>query len=69
MLHTLESSEYLIFGNKGPVTKTDYTIPADNDAELIVFADETRVAYFRNDGIINTAYAIVPDKIRIKLTK
>ena len=69
IINTLESSEFLIFGNRGPITKTDYTIPTDNDAELIVFADETRAAYFRNDGIINTAYALVPDKIRIKLTK
>ena len=69
MLETLEASEYLIFGNKGPITKADYTIPSDNDAELIVFADETRAAYFRNDGIINTAYVLVPDKIRINLTQ
>lgn len=67
--NTLRKSQYLIFGNKGPVTKTDYTIPKENRSELIVFADELRAARFVTDGIINTAYVMAPDRLRVYLRK
>jgi hypothetical protein len=65
----MKKSEYFIFGNKGPVTKTTYGIPAENDARLIVFADDIRAAYFDSEGIINTTMIMSPEKCHIYIKK
>lgn len=65
----MEKTEFFIFGNRGPVTKTEYTIPTDNDAELVVFADNIRAAYFNNEGIFNTTLLLAPEKCNIYIKK
>ena len=44
----LKKSEYVVFGNRGPVTKTSYGLPEGRDTELVIFADKTRAAYFES---------------------
>jgi ComEC/Rec2-related protein len=42
-------SEYVIFGNKGPKTKTHYTIVNGDRIRAIAFADDLRMAMFDGD--------------------
>lgn len=57
----LSESDYIIFGNKGPKTKTDYSIPSENKASLVVFSDETRVAYYTENSERPISYSIVTE--------
>ena len=63
----LAASDYIIFGNKGPKTKTDYSIPSENKASLIVFSDETRVAYYTESSKRPISYSIVTDGCKFSL--
>ncbi|MBQ8408720.1 MAG: ComEC/Rec2 family competence protein [Clostridia bacterium] len=65
----MTKTEYFVFGNRGPLTKAEYGIPTDNDAELIVFSDEIRAAYFNTEGVTNTTLIMAPEKCHIYITK
>lgn len=67
--HLLEKSHYIIFGNKGPLTKCEYSLPENNRVSLIVFADETRAAYFIKEGTVNVTKVLAPEKCSIYTTK
>lgn len=63
----LSKSEYVIFGNCGPKTKTAYSVPESNEADIIVFSDKIRAAYFEANGTDNPMLVYVPDSCRILL--
>ncbi len=62
-------SKYVVFGNKGPVTKIPYTIENTNKLQAVAFADEERVAYFDSTDIYDLAFFIVPQKIDFYMDK
>ncbi|MBR3686052.1 MAG: ComEC/Rec2 family competence protein [Clostridia bacterium] len=63
----LADADYIIFGNKGPKTKTDYSIPSDNKATLIAFSDETRAAYYKESSERPISYSLVTDHCKFCL--
>ena len=63
----LADSDYIIFGNKGPKTKTDYSIPSTNKASLIAFSDETRAAYYSENSKRPISYSLVTDHCKFCL--
>jgi len=63
----LADTDYIIFGNKGPKTKTDYSIPSDNKATLIAFSDETRAAYYTESSERPISYSLVTDHCKFCL--
>jgi len=63
----LADADYIIFGNKGPKTKTDYSIPADNKASLIAFSDEIRAAYYTEISNRSISYSLVTDHCKFCL--
>ena len=65
----LEKAEYVIFGNRGPLTKTLYTLPENCDTELVVFSDETRAAYFDGTSIHSITYVFANEPIQIYIEK
>ena len=55
-------SDYVVFGNKGAKTYTDYSIPDGSRVRAIAFADDIRAAYFDTPDF-DVEYFTVPDKI------
>ncbi|MBR2336052.1 MAG: ComEC/Rec2 family competence protein [Clostridia bacterium] len=55
-------SDYVVFGNKGAKTFTDYSIPDGSRVRAIAFADDIRAAYFDTPDF-DVTYFTVPDKI------
>ena len=55
-------SDYVVFGNKGAKTFTDYSIPDGSRVRAIAFADDIRAAYFDTPDF-DVEYFTVPDKI------
>lgn len=62
-------AKYVIFGNKGPVTKNKYTVKNHSRIDAIAFADTTTAAYFDNTEIISVPIFIVPEKIEFYIDK
>ena len=62
-------SDYIIFGNRGPKTKTKYSIPENSRVEMIAFADNTRVAYFEGSDELTATYFLVPERIDVYIDK
>ena len=62
-------SHYIIFGNRGPKTKTEYTIPNEKKLLAIAFSGEYQIAYFNAPEHILASYYNVPDKIEFFLDK
>lgn len=48
---SLDDSEYIIFGNHGPISKKKYVCPL-NDAHCVVFATDEVMSYFSNENSI-----------------
>ena len=57
----LKRSNYIVFGDCGPKTKTFYTVENNTKTDSIIFSDNTRVAYFDKDKYMNPLYVVVPD--------
>ena len=64
-----DKSNYVIFGNKGPVSKTRYTIENDDRLEAIIFADDLRLALFESESYYHVGFMTVKDKIDIYIDK
>ena len=47
----LKRSDYIIFGAQGPKTKKHYSLPEGNSADMVIFADQIRAAYFEESKI------------------
>lgn len=63
-------SHYIIFGNRGPKNKTEYTINAEKKLLAVVFADKNQIAYFKEpDEHIFASYYTVPEKMEFFLDK
>jgi len=62
-------SQHIIFGNKGPKTKGEYTIDDIDRVETVAFADEIRAKYFILPEHSFTSYYLVPEKIVFYLDK
>jgi hypothetical protein len=63
----LSGSDYIIFGNKGPKTKTEYSIPPENKVSLIAFSDEMRAAYYIESSKRPISYSLVGENCRFCL--
>ena len=63
----ISESDYIIFGNKGPKTKTDYSIPSENKASLIAFSDEIRAAYYTESSERPISYSLVTEHCKFCL--
>lgn len=63
----LSKSNYVIFGSRGPKTKTTYSIPSENKVALIAFSDKTRVAYYTESSERAIAYSIIDDRCQFCL--
>ena len=63
-------SKYAIFGNKGPKTKTHYTIINGDRLDAIVFADDIRMAMFDGEEYYReVGFFTVPDVMEFYLDK
>lgn len=62
-------SQYIIFGNRGPKTKREYTVENIDKVSSIAFADDMRAAYFIPPEFSFTAYYTVPEEIEYYLDK
>lgn len=62
-------SHYIIFGNRGPSIKTEYTIPNEKKLLAIAFSGDTQIAYFKAPEHILASYYNVPEKIEFFLDK
>jgi ComEC/Rec2-related protein len=63
-------SKYAIFGNKGPKTKTHYTIVNGDRLEAIAFADEIRLAMFDGEQYYqDVGFFTVTDVMQFYLDK
>ena len=62
-------SHYIIFGNRGPKTKTAYTVPSEKKLLAIVFAGDTQIAYFNEPEHILASYYKAQKKIEFFLDK
>ena len=60
-------SKHIIFGNRGPKTKTEYTIQAADKVRTVAFADEMRAGYFIAPEHSFASYYIVPNEIEYYL--
>jgi ComEC/Rec2-related protein len=67
--YVFTKSDYVVFGNRGPKTKTNYSIKNLNSVEAIFFADEARAAYFDSKEYGNPALFLVPEKITVIIEK
>jgi hypothetical protein len=63
----LSESNYVIFGSRGPKTKTVYSIPSENRVSLIAFSDKTRVAYYNEQSDRAITYSIIDDRCKFCL--
>ena len=63
----LSESDYIIFGGRGPKTKTVYSIPSENKVSLIAFSDKTRVAYYSEKSERAITYSIIDDRCKFCL--
>ena len=62
-----EKSEFIIFGNAGPKSKTYYSIPNSDVTEVVAFSDDIRVSYFQGNVMNNAEYYRVSDVCRFRL--
>ncbi len=62
-------SDYVIFGNKGPLVKKEYTIANNHRIDAIAFSNRELAAYFDTEPIRGSAYFYVPEKIEFYLDK
>lgn len=60
--HHFSKSKYIVFGNKGPKTKTEYTVQNIEKCKIIAFADKTRAQYFVSPEYSFAAYYMVPTR-------
>ncbi len=65
----LTKSDHIIFGSRGPTTKTLYTVPPGSKPHLVIFADDTRIAYFESEGLYGITYGKVEDSCDIYFEK
>ena len=63
----LNNSEFIIFGNAGPKSKTYYSIPQNDVTEVVAFSDDIRVSYFKDNGVTQAEYYKVPDVCKFRL--
>ena len=63
----LEKSEFFVMGNSGPKTKSYYSLPNNRFAEVIVFSDNIRAAYYTENKNISAEYYIVEDNCLFRL--
>ena len=62
-------SKHIIFGNRGPKTKTEYTIQNMSKARTVAFADETRAGYFIIPNRSLASYYLVSTEMEYYLDK
>ncbi len=62
-------SQYVVFGNRGPKTKKEYTIESIDKVKSVAFADDIRAAYFLTPEFSFTSYYLVPEEIEYYLDK
>ena len=62
-------SKYIIFGNRGPKTKTEYTIQNADKVRSIAFADDIRAGYFTHPERSLASYYLVPEEMEFYLDK
>lgn len=62
-------SDYVVFGNRGPKTKKSFSIPENSRAEIVAFADETRVAYFEKPDDVDALCFLVPEVFDVYIEK
>ncbi len=60
-------SEFIVFGDAGPKSKTYYSIPPNDVTEVVAFSDDIRVSYFKENGTNNAKYYKVSDVCRFRL--
>ncbi len=65
----LSNSDYVIFGNKGPRTKSQYTIDEPAGIRGIAFADDIRAAHFIKPEHYYHGYYIVPEEFEFYMDK
>ena len=62
-------SNHIIFGNRGPKTKTEYTIKNAGKVRTVAFADDTRAGYFIPPERSLASYYLVPEEMEFYLDK
>ncbi len=62
-----DKSEFIIFGDSGPKSKTYYSIPDNDITEVVAFSDDIRVSYFKENGRIGAEYYKVPNVCKFRL--
>jgi hypothetical protein len=62
-----ESANYVIFGNKGPKSKTTYKIQDNRRIDAIVFANDTLVSNFDSSEVFGATYFYAPESIALYL--
>lgn len=68
--YLFSKSHFIIFGNRGPKNKTEYTIKAEKRLLAIAFAGDEQIAYFKEpDEHLFATYYTVPEKIEFYLDK
>lgn len=65
----LQRSQFIIFGNRGPKTKTVYSIPTSRKNEIAVFADKTVAAYFDHESNSFLPCYLAPEEFEINMEK
>ncbi len=69
MARILSKCDYLVFGKRGPKTKTLYTLPNDCKPQIIVFADNMRAAYFEPGELYGITYSKAEESCDIYFDK
>lgn len=67
--HIFTRSQYVIFGNSGPKTKSEFSIPENNKIKVIVFADDIRAAFFNSDSVKGGSMFIAKERFEINIEK
>ncbi len=65
----LSKSDYLIFGNSGPVTKSYFSLPEGSSPRAVIFPDRLRIAYYTGNGVFGTSYIFSQDTCDIEFKK
>ena len=63
----LKKSEFIVMGNSGPKTKTRYVLPDNKFAEVIVFSDKTKAAYYTKNNNLSAEYYLVDKSCLFRL--
>lgn len=62
-------SKHIIFGNRGPKTKTEYTVENSGRVRTVVFADNIRAGYFIPPEHSFASHYLVPKEMEFYLDK